>query len=217
MFFSLFLTFLFLKRNFKGRYFFTLFNFQDAVSFCLSLICDSLFIIPLLLDLVKYFFQISLKFFAVFFRLAFATAFLLYHFLSILSSTFFEFFSKFFSVIFLSSLCDSSSIISLSLALVKYFVQLFLKKVLRDTFYHRSLLLTPSRATPVGLPFLCLVLATFIFYHTLYLLSTPFRHNLIPCFSVILCAFCYSSFCIGFYRQFFTLFFLFSIENYFIL
>jgi len=62
-----------------------------------------------------------------------------------------------------------------------------------------------------------LFLATFIFYHTLYLLSTPFRHNLIPCFSVILCAFCYSSFCIGFYRQFFTLFFLFSIENYFIL
>ncbi len=66
VFFSLFLTFLFLKRNFKGRYFFTLFNFQDAVSFCLSLICDSLFIIPLLLDLVKYFFQISLNFFRYF-------------------------------------------------------------------------------------------------------------------------------------------------------
>ena len=96
VFFSLFLTFLFLKRNFKGRYFFTLFNFQDAVSFCLSLICDSLFIIPLLLDLVKYFFQISLNFFRYFFRLAFATAFLLYHFLSILSSTFSNFFQNSF-------------------------------------------------------------------------------------------------------------------------
>ena len=111
------LSFSFLQRNFKGRYFFlALFGFQDAVSVSLSseaalLLYHSFF------NLSSTFFKFfQIIFFSCSLPLFWAATFILYHTVLTLSSTFFKnFFQKLFSKVLSIPLKSPGSVKRLSL------------------------------------------------------------------------------------------------------